>query len=71
MTAMAGATGLRAWIALRVPALASPRRMRAVTIALLGAGVLLASVSLQGSGGAGTQTATGQGQAAPTLPQSR
>lgn len=49
MTAMAGATGLRAWVAVRVPALASPRRMRAVTVALLGTGVLLASVSLQGS----------------------
>ncbi len=49
MTAMAGATGLRAWIALRVPVLATPRRMRAVTVVLLGAGVLLASVSLQGS----------------------
>lgn len=71
MTAMAGATGLRAWIALRVPALASPRLMRAVTITVLGAGVLLASVSLQGSGGAKAQAATGPGSVAPTLAQPR
>lgn len=49
LTAMAGATGLRAWVAIHVPALATRRRLRAVTVLLLTGGVLLASVSLRGS----------------------
>ncbi|MBJ7472052.1 MAG: hypothetical protein JHD16_12155 [Solirubrobacteraceae bacterium] len=49
LTAMAGATSARAWLATSVPALQHPRRMRAATIALLSAGVLMASVTLTGS----------------------
>lgn len=49
LTAMAGATSLRAWLVLRFPALKQPGRMRAVTVAVIGTGVLIASVSLTGS----------------------
>lgn len=49
LTAMAGATSLRAWIAIRFPALQQKGRMRAVTALVIGTGVLIASVSLTGS----------------------
>ncbi len=49
LTVMAGATTARAWLALHVPALQDPRRMRAATVGLLTTGVLLASVTLTGS----------------------
>lgn len=45
MTATAGASGLRAWLATRRFAWLTPRRLRAITIALV-AGALLASTAL-------------------------
>ncbi|MBO9532375.1 MAG: hypothetical protein J7513_05320 [Solirubrobacteraceae bacterium] len=50
LAAMAGATSARAWLALHVPALRDPRRMRAVTAGLLTAALLMPSVGLSGSG---------------------
>lgn len=50
MTAGAGATGIRAWLAARGFAWLTPRRLRAVTAVLLGAALVLAAVGLGGSG---------------------
>jgi hypothetical protein len=50
MTAGAGATGIRAWLALRRPGWLTPRRLRVVTIVLL-AGALVASATLVGGSG--------------------
>ena len=49
-TALTGAAGIRAWVAARGLAWMTPRRMRAVTIALLALGVVGSSVGLSGSG---------------------
>lgn len=49
LTAMAGVTTARARLAVYVPALKDPRRMRVATGALLTLGVLLSSVTLAGS----------------------
>lgn len=51
LAAMAGATSGRAWLAIHVPWLADPRRMKAATFALMAAGTLVSSVGLQGSAG--------------------
>ncbi len=50
MTAGAGATGIRAWLATRGYAWLTPRRLKAATVALVAAGVVVASVALGGSG---------------------
>ncbi|MDO9352672.1 MAG: hypothetical protein Q7T55_03195 [Solirubrobacteraceae bacterium] len=62
LAAMAGATSSRAWLALHVPVLADPRRMRAVTVTLMVAGTLLSSVGLQGSAGPVAGAGTAQTQ---------
>lgn len=54
LAAMAGATSARAWLAIHVPALRDPRRMRALTAALLVGATLVPSVALSGSSSAAT-----------------
>jgi hypothetical protein len=49
MTAGAGVSGTRAYIAARHFAWATPRRMRAITIMLLAIGLLASSVLVSGS----------------------
>ncbi|MCU0258000.1 MAG: hypothetical protein MUC84_07145 [Solirubrobacteraceae bacterium] len=49
MTAGAAATGMRAWLAARAPRVLTPRRMRAATVALLGAAFVLAATALGGA----------------------
>ena len=49
MSAGAGASGTRSWLATRRWAWLTPARMRRITIALLGAGLFAASVVLGGS----------------------
>jgi hypothetical protein len=49
MTAVAGATGLRSWLAARRFSWLTPRRMRAVTIVLLGCALLAAALLASGS----------------------
>jgi hypothetical protein len=51
MTAGAGATGARAWLAHRGPRWLTPRRLRAVTVALLGAALVLSTIVVGGSSG--------------------
>jgi len=51
MAAGAGATGARSWLGTRRYQWLTPRRMRAITIALLGSALVAASVLLGGSGG--------------------
>jgi len=48
-TAAAGATGIRAWLATRRWSWLTPRRLRQMTIALLGVGLAVAA-TLSGSG---------------------
>ena len=43
-SATAAATGLRAWVAARAPAWMTPRRLRALTAALLTTAVVFAAV---------------------------
>ena len=45
VTAGAAATGIRAWLAARSPSWMTPRRLKAVTAAILAAGVLAAGSS--------------------------
>ncbi|MFL5867953.1 MAG: hypothetical protein ACJ766_12725 [Thermoleophilaceae bacterium] len=47
--AVGGASGLRAWLAAKGFSFLTPRRMRALTIAL-GVGAVLVSATLSGSG---------------------
>ena len=49
MTAGAAATGSRAWLAAYAPRWLTPRRLRAVTVTLLGAALLLSASLLSGS----------------------
>jgi hypothetical protein len=49
MTATASATGVRAWLAQRGWHWMTPRRMRYVTVALLGAALVVSAVSFGGS----------------------
>lgn len=49
MAAAAGATGVRSWLAAHHLTWLTPRRMRAVTISLMVAGLLASSVTLSGS----------------------
>ena len=48
-TAAAGATGIRAWLATRTYSWLTPRRMRFATMALIGSGLIGASVGLSGT----------------------
>lgn len=48
MTAGAAATGARAWIAAHAPRWMTRRRLRTVTVALLGAALLLSAGVLSG-----------------------
>ena len=49
--AVGSASGLRAWIAARHFAWLTPRRMKAITITLLVAAVIVSSLGLSASGG--------------------
>jgi hypothetical protein len=49
MTAVAGATGIRSWLATRRYSWLTRRRMRAVTITLLGCALLAAALLASGS----------------------
>ncbi len=49
MTAGAAATGSRAWLAAYAPIWLTPKRLRAVTIGLLGTAVVLSATLLSGS----------------------
>lgn len=49
MTAGAAATGSRAWLAAHAPRWLTPGRLRAVTVTLLGAALLLSAGLLSGS----------------------
>lgn len=49
MTAGAAASGTRAWLAARAPTWLTPRRLRTVTVTLLGAALLLSASLLPGS----------------------
>lgn len=53
MTATAGAAGLRAWLATRAFGWLTPRRLRALTIALLGAALVASTVLVGGSSAPG------------------
>lgn len=50
MTAGAAATGSRAWLAAYAPRWLTPRRLRAVTVTLLGVALILSASLLSGSG---------------------
>jgi hypothetical protein len=50
MTATASASGIRAWVAQRNWNWMTPRRLRAVTIGLIAAALVVSAVSLGGSG---------------------
>ena len=49
MTAGAGATGIRAWLRIRSPRWLTARRMKAVTVGLVGAALVASTVLLGGS----------------------
>ena len=51
MTAAAGATGVRSWIAARGGGWLTARRLRAITVALLGIAFAISAVGFSGSGG--------------------
>jgi hypothetical protein len=50
MTATASATGVRAWLASRRWSWLTPKRMRAATIGLLTAALIVSAVAFGGSG---------------------
>ena len=50
LTAMAGATGARAWLQAHHMTWLTPARMRAVTIAMFVIAILVSSVAFSGSG---------------------
>lgn len=49
MTATAGAAGIRAWLATRAFGWLTPRRLRAITFALIGAALLASTLLVSGS----------------------
>lgn len=49
MTATAGAAGLRAWLATRAFAWLTPRRLKAITVALVAIALLASTVLVGGS----------------------
>ena len=50
MSAGAGATGMRAWIAAHAPVWMTPARMHAVTVSLLATALALSATVLSGGG---------------------
>jgi hypothetical protein len=50
MAAAAGATGLRSWLRLHAAPWLTPRRLRAITLGLFAAALVVSSVGLGGSG---------------------
>jgi hypothetical protein len=65
--AMAGATGVRSWLQAHHLGWLTPRRMKAITIALFAAATLVASVGLSGS----TAPANGVAPARPSTVHNR
>lgn len=49
MTATAGAAGIRAWLATRAFGWLTPRRLKAITIALVGVALLASTLLVGGS----------------------
>jgi len=49
MTATAGATGIRAWLATRTYAWLTPRRLKAITIGLIAVALVASMVLVRGS----------------------
>ena len=49
MTATAGAAGIRAWLATRAFGWLTPRRLKAITIALIAGALLASTVLVSGS----------------------
>jgi hypothetical protein len=49
MAAAAGATGLRSWLQARHLTWLTPRRLRAITVALFAAALLVSTVGISGS----------------------
>jgi hypothetical protein len=62
MTAMAGASGLRAWLQTRGWTLLTPRRLRRITIAAFAVATLVSTVGLSGSTRPAAAASAGQGQ---------
>jgi hypothetical protein len=50
MTAAAGATGVRSWLAARHRTWLTPRRLRAITLGLLALAFVISAVGFSGSG---------------------
>jgi len=72
MTATAGAAGIRAWLATRTFRWLTPKRLKAITVALVATALLASTVLVSGSGGTADATArpaedgaTAQSTAAP------
>jgi hypothetical protein len=49
MTATAGATGIRAWLATRTYGWLTPRRLKAITIGLIAVALIASTVLVSGS----------------------
>lgn len=49
MTATAGATGVRAWLATRAYAWLTPKRLKAITVALVAVALIASTVLVSGS----------------------
>jgi hypothetical protein len=49
MTATAGAAGIRAWLATRAFAWLTPRRLRALTLVLIGGALIASTLLVSGS----------------------
>lgn len=49
MTATAGATGIRAWLATRAYAWLTPKRLKAITVALVAIALIASTVLVSGS----------------------
>lgn len=80
MAAMAGASGVRSWLAAHHLTWLTPRRLKLATAALFAAAVVVSSVGLSGSGSARARAASTHGahaasaaasaQARPRAPRS-
>jgi hypothetical protein len=62
---MAGATGVRSWLQAHHLTWLTPRRMKAVTIALFAAAALVASIGLSGSSAPAKGSASAHASAVP------
>ena len=49
MTAVAGATGVRAWLGTRAFGWLTPRRLRAITVVLVGSALIASTVLVSGA----------------------